>query len=218
MINASEPLSDEQYDALVAFLDGAEDTLSFFGTEGLFAALATIPRMVPPSEWIGIVLGQHRFADDAEVKRIVGWLMSHYNSIISVMVDDPPCLVPRRKTGGQSEWCEGFLLGMELDAESVDYLGPNALLGAMAVVAGRVPFDQLELDKKVSERKWRNRMAESLPDALTTLYDEFDAARAEASVAAAIRVPARREERKVGRNEPCPCGSGKKLKRCCGRS
>jgi len=27
----------------------------------------------------------------------------------------------------------------------------------------------------------------------------------------------RREGKKVGRNEPCPCGSGKKYKRCCGR-
>jgi preprotein translocase subunit SecA len=26
-----------------------------------------------------------------------------------------------------------------------------------------------------------------------------------------------REGRKVGRNEPCPCGSGKKYKKCCGR-
>jgi preprotein translocase subunit SecA len=26
-----------------------------------------------------------------------------------------------------------------------------------------------------------------------------------------------RSERKVGRNEPCPCGSGKKYKQCCGR-
>ena len=24
-------------------------------------------------------------------------------------------------------------------------------------------------------------------------------------------------ERKVGRNEPCPCGSGKKYKKCCGK-
>ena len=24
-------------------------------------------------------------------------------------------------------------------------------------------------------------------------------------------------ERKVGRNEPCPCGSGKKYKKCCGQ-
>ena len=27
----------------------------------------------------------------------------------------------------------------------------------------------------------------------------------------------RREEPKVGRNDPCPCGSGKKFKKCCGR-
>jgi preprotein translocase subunit SecA len=27
----------------------------------------------------------------------------------------------------------------------------------------------------------------------------------------------RREEKKIGRNDPCPCGSGKKYKRCCGR-
>ena len=25
------------------------------------------------------------------------------------------------------------------------------------------------------------------------------------------------KENKVGRNEPCPCGSGKKYKKCCGR-
>jgi len=29
--------------------------------------------------------------------------------------------------------------------------------------------------------------------------------------------PVRKAQVKVGRNEPCPCGSGKKFKRCCGR-
>nr|WP_298485451.1 SEC-C metal-binding domain-containing protein [uncultured Ruminococcus sp.] len=24
-------------------------------------------------------------------------------------------------------------------------------------------------------------------------------------------------EKKVGRNDPCPCGSGKKYKKCCGK-
>lgn len=28
--------------------------------------------------------------------------------------------------------------------------------------------------------------------------------------------PVRREEPKIGRNDPCPCGSGKKHKKCCG--
>ena len=29
--------------------------------------------------------------------------------------------------------------------------------------------------------------------------------------------PIEREEPKVGRNDPCPCGSGKKYKKCCGK-
>jgi preprotein translocase subunit SecA len=33
----------------------------------------------------------------------------------------------------------------------------------------------------------------------------------------AIDLPIRRSMPKVGRNEPCPCGSGKKYKNCCGR-
>lgn len=30
------------------------------------------------------------------------------------------------------------------------------------------------------------------------------------------QTPIRRNQPKVGRNEPCPCGSGKKYKKCCG--
>jgi preprotein translocase subunit SecA len=30
-------------------------------------------------------------------------------------------------------------------------------------------------------------------------------------------MPARRDGQKVGRNDPCPCGSGRKYKKCCGR-
>lgn len=37
-------------------------------------------------------------------------------------------------------------------------------------------------------------------------YDDFE-----------IQQPFVREEPKVGRNDPCPCGSGKKYKKCCGK-
>ncbi len=30
--------------------------------------------------------------------------------------------------------------------------------------------------------------------------------------------PFRRQDSKVGRNDPCPCGSGKKYKKCCGKA
>ena len=29
--------------------------------------------------------------------------------------------------------------------------------------------------------------------------------------------PVQRKEAKIGRNDPCPCGSGKKYKQCCGK-
>ena len=32
-----------------------------------------------------------------------------------------------------------------------------------------------------------------------------------------VRSPEKTTNVKVGRNDPCPCGSGKKYKRCCGR-
>lgn len=35
--------------------------------------------------------------------------------------------------------------------------------------------------------------------------------------AAHKRIPIKRNMPKVGRNDPCPCGSGKKFKKCCGR-
>ena len=30
------------------------------------------------------------------------------------------------------------------------------------------------------------------------------------------QIPYQRESAKIGRNDPCPCGSGKKYKKCCG--
>jgi preprotein translocase subunit SecA len=32
----------------------------------------------------------------------------------------------------------------------------------------------------------------------------------------AAAAPVKRAADKVGRNDPCPCGSGKKYKKCCG--
>ncbi|MFC1715307.1 preprotein translocase subunit SecA [Candidatus Poribacteria bacterium] len=44
-----------------------------------------------------------------------------------------------------------------------------------------------------------------------------DSAPAQAEEDTAVSIPVRRDGDKVGRNDPCPCGSGKKYKRCHGR-
>ncbi len=42
--------------------------------------------------------------------------------------------------------------------------------------------------------------------------------RGEAEEAEEKKKPVRRQEKKIGRNDPCPCGSGKKYKKCHGRA
>ena len=67
-----------------------------------------------------------------------------------------------------------------------------------------------ELERKIAEQKKRQRVVESHADAAT----------ANAGDGAVERPtqPIVRQTPKVGRNDPCPCGSGKKYKRCHGAS
>ncbi|MBL8369352.1 MAG: SEC-C domain-containing protein, partial [Candidatus Accumulibacter sp.] len=54
----------------------------------------------------------------------------------------------------------------------------------------------------------RAECEEKLPQAVTEIYRFWVAQRSIKTI--------RRETPKVGRNDPCPCGSGKKFKKCCG--
>ena len=49
------------------------------------------------------------------------------------------------------------------------------------------------------------------------LYDGFEQERREWAASGVGRGTVRNSALKVGRNDPCPCGSGKKLKKCCGQ-
>jgi preprotein translocase subunit SecA len=48
-------------------------------------------------------------------------------------------------------------------------------------------------------------------------FEQFGGLEAGAEEGLAQSVTIRRHEAKVGRNDPCPCGSGQKYKKCCGR-
>lgn len=47
-------------------------------------------------------------------------------------------------------------------------------------------------------------------------FEKVDGAWLYAGMVETHEEPFRRESPKVGRNDPCPCGSGKKYKKCCG--
>ncbi len=86
------------------------------------------------------------------------------------------------------------------------------------------PIEEMEADTKVSlafdkEKLYKN-MVEARADWLYNL-PQWEAIFDEATRAVLYKEQrqsgtVRREGKKIGRNDPCPCGSGKKYKKCCG--
>ncbi|MCM8778334.1 MAG: SEC-C metal-binding domain-containing protein, partial [Candidatus Omnitrophica bacterium] len=56
-----------------------------------------------------------------------------------------------------------------------------------------------------------------IQEALPTRRDLEETPMAKAAERGGSTVPYRRSGPKIGRNDPCPCGSGKKYKKCCGK-
>lgn len=81
----------------------------------------------------------------------------------------------------------------------------------------RQPEEVDELERERRETLAREQAtAASRHDDPESGTDETDTESPEAA-AGADGQPVRREGPKVGRNDPCPCGSGKKYKQCCGK-
>ncbi len=63
----------------------------------------------------------------------------------------------------------------------------------------------------------KQRKAEAEQEVVEAVHPSAEPEAAPTDAEQAQPKPVQREGRKVGRNEPCPCGSGKKYKQCCGK-
>jgi hypothetical protein len=98
---------------------------------------------------------------------------------------------------------------------------PDATAAARDVFArGLVdtdPDDESMLDLLVGRQPWQRRAEDEPPMAHFEWSSRTPRAPAsQLAGPAPAAIPARAAP-KVGRNDPCPCGSGKKFKKCCGR-
>ena len=113
-------------------------------------------------------------------------------------------------------------LAKKYDMETLTFVG--FLDGINDSLNESNPIDTMEEDTEVkldfdNEKLFRN-MVEAKADWLYTLpqwNDIFDADKQKAMIMEQKRSHTFVAEKKVGRNDPCPCGSGKKYKHCCGR-
>jgi len=232
----TQPLSEAEIETLSRFLDERaveRDGMSFEMLDGYLTAVLSGPETVMPSEWLPQVWSGEEdggeaddeagvFEDEAEAGRILDLVMRHYNRIAGVLAqggaDFEPWIGEFELEDGEvaaygQEWALGYLRGVGLREEAWSELLDDADwaddLEALDLLA-RGPDDE-ETGGEVAAQDQRDALIDSMVGFALDAHDYWLEQRLTPATV-------RREQPKVGRNDPCPCGSGKKYKQCCGQS
>ncbi len=233
---------------LAKFLESPErpeGTLRFHELQGLLFAIASSPETILPSEWLPLISNEAdlNFAGQDEAQQILGLVMTLFNEVNTSVLDRSNALPPGcafakdilenfDDDSSISQWSRGFTSGHNWLAEVWEGIPLGELdeeCGATVMVLSFFESKRLAnayfKDMKPRKRKsgvdtfenFARTMREMFPDALAS-YANLGRSIFEAVLehGAAGSEPA--ESKKIGRNEPCPCGSGKKHKKCCGGS
>jgi len=202
-VDLEEPLSQSELSNLTQYLEREAVHTSLSALHGLLAAVATAPGLIPPSTWIPTALGDSKPATQKEGERVLGLLMRLYNQTVRQLEQGKPSLLGEDR----QQWCAGYLRGAGLDPSWMENEEWSALLAPLRVTAeGKAP--ERAKDPAGLLKRCRDNIEGFAAD-----IHSFFAAQRRAELEAATK-PA--VSQKIGRNEACPCGSGKKYKKCCG--
>ncbi len=231
MQNIFHTLNDEEVEWLDRFLldriDDDADTegkdegvLDISELDGLFTALVSGPVMISPSRWLPAAWGdfEPEWESTKDFEDVVSLMMRHMNDIAAALMEQPenfePLFLERAQEGKTytivDEWCEGYVRGMKLATDQWNTGGLEMTILLMPIRAFTSETDwrghELSLDVEI----------DNLRNAIVPNVREIHAywlARREDQAPASE--PSHRAASNVGRNDPCPCGSGKKFKKCC---
>ena len=215
-------LDSEEIDWLAGFLESAQvpqTTMSLEELDGFFTALVVGPATVLPSEYLPH-LWQERggegpvYDSQEQLEYVIALLMRHWNAI-ATRLDRPYPHMPLiwGDTDGSDgrQWAHGFMRGVELRFESWQPLVEDEKYSAFFGPMMMLETDDPTLVREPPSAGDREELIEDLPLAIIGIHRYWREHRHRSLRFAPVK------QRKVGRNEPCPCGSGKKYKVCCGR-
>lgn len=222
MLSSSDTdLTDREIDELEQFLfkdSGLDIPMTMSEIDGLLTAVVIGPVFPQPSQWIPLVWGgegEPEFSSQAQAERIIGLLMRHMNSLSRQLEEaadefEPMLLVDmdedEKPVTIADHWCIGFMAGVNLNIDA--WLETEELLLPIAMFASEPGNAELDNELETNREYW----IEQLGPIVAAVYRHFLAYRTRDS---AGMEPIVNSEPKVGRNDPCPCGSGRKYKKCC---
>jgi uncharacterized protein len=224
----NEPLTDAELDRLGKFLRACKGgrAMNVEQLDGFFAALIAGPETVMPSEYNREVFGGEmseacEFSSLDEAREILGLMTRHWNTIASTLYKGeayvPLLLGDENGVAHGNDWANGFMRGMNMRHDSwgelVDDEEHGGCLVPMFMLYHEHDEDPKMRPKPISPEQ-RGKAILHMAAGLLGAYRYFRSHRQ--AEAGDHRSEPRHTAPRVGRNEPCPCGSGKKYKRCCG--
>ncbi len=198
--------------------------------DGFLTGIAVGPELVLPSEWLPLIWGGEapEFADEGEAKAILGSIMGRYNEILRQARDDafePVFWADRDGTLIAADWAEGFLQAIMLRADAWKRLlkskRDGQLLFPILALCGDANGDSLLGLTPDQEDIVMEEATELIPGcvvAIDAYWREKGPTQFSMPFTSGQPTQPNRASAKVGRNDPCPCGSGKKFKKCCGKA
>ena len=227
------PLSDQEIDRLNRFLleripeeeiDGMpegvdEGVLDISELDGFLTAIISGPRQIQPSEWLPVLWGQFepKWESAEESEAIISLVLRHMNGLVTTLTETPAEFEPivleveegEATVTSVEEWCLGYMKGVGLVTDAWRQAGEEAMEMLFPIMVfttseGRDSLSGLDDDELATLKR-------SIPMAVRKLHAYWMAR----GGMGGSHEPYTHSEPRVGRNDPCICGSGKKFKKCC---
>jgi yecA family protein len=215
------PFDEAARSRLMELLDAkseAHNTMRCDEVQGFMMALLSGPDALNPTNWLPEILGEESLFDAkerTEIERLVMAMAADMRMKLNEKI--LPDLWFYEDEAGNPDfytWCNAYLYALDIVPtdwfEAVDQEEFEDLFYPIMALGGI--YDDEENGEVILHlnEKELTQLESDLPHVLLDIYWYWQAI---------INKPqtVRREGEKVGRNDPCPCGSGKKYKACCGK-
>jgi len=199
--------------------------------DGFVAGILVCPEMIMPGEWLPLVWGEDHtpnFDTMDQAQTVMDKVMGHYNRVAQDLAKPVPeyeAVYEIDPNSGETlwePWISGFEQAMQLRVDcweaTLDSMDEEVRSTIPMILAlHEINIGTSELDDAAIDEL--DEIAPDLiPDMVLSLNDWTKGHAGMPGPANLAGAPSRGlpGRAKVGRNEPCPCGSGKKFKKCCG--
>lgn len=213
-------LSEEELAWLGGFLDSEQvgsNSLSLEHLDGYFTALVVGPVAVPPAEYLdaiwGMGEGEGPSYDSLEQAEFVADLLARHQETIAMRLDalhsHRPIIFPLALEDRGKAWAEGFAMGIALRQEEWAPVFRHKSTSPLVWAILALIEEEYDPEAEPINLDERAQILDLLPISILAISAFWRDPEMQKPP-----MPVRSE--KIGRNQPCPCGSGRKYKKCCG--